>query len=75
MADYHIDPSQEIPEADHLEQQTPLDPQRLTATETMAAGAETLAEANDADRWEQHTAVNGVGEDDYPHEAEEPGRP
>jgi len=75
MAGDRIDPSQQIPEADLLEQQAPADPQSLTDAETVSAIHDTPSDAvEEADRLEQHAAVPGGGEDDYPHEADGAGR-
>lgn len=66
-----------IPEADLLEQQTPLGPQQLTDAETVPPAAVTLGEANEAneaDRVEQHAAVHSDGEDDYAHDTDGTGR-
>ena len=70
MADDRIDPSEQIPEADLLEQQAPLDPPSLTGTEPASAIPETGDDADEADRFEQHTPLPGDGEDDHPHEAD-----
>jgi hypothetical protein len=68
MAQDRIDPSEQIPEADLLEQQAPLDPQPLTDAETVPVIPETLDDADEADRVEQHVAVLGDPEDNYPHQ-------
>jgi hypothetical protein len=68
MANDRTDPSDQIPEADLLEQQAPLDPQPLTDAETMPLTRETLGDADEADRAEQHAGVLGDQEDDYPHQ-------
>jgi hypothetical protein len=74
VADDRIDPSEQIPEADLLEQQAPLDPQSLTDAETVSVIPETLEDTVDeADRLEQHAAVLGGDEDDYPHQPSEVG--
>ena len=74
MAGDRIDPSELIPEADLLEQHTPLDPgsltdpDRRTDVEPGSAIAEASGDAVDeADRLEQHAPVFGDDED-YPHE-------
>ena len=73
MAEDRIDPSEQIPEADLLEQQAPLDPQSLTDAETESAIPETPGDADEADRSEQHAPVHGDDDDDYPHEPTEVG--
>ncbi len=74
MAADRIDPSELIPEADLLEQHTPLDPSSLTDpdprtdVEPGSAIAEASGDAVDeADRLDQHAPVFGDGQD-YPHE-------
>jgi hypothetical protein len=66
MAENRIDPSEQIPEADLLEQQTSLDPQPLT--DAVSELPEPPADADEADRLEQHATVPAGDEDDYPHE-------
>jgi len=68
------DPSELIPEADLLEQNTPLDPGSLTEpdprtdVEPGSAIPETSGNpVDEADRLEQHAPVFGDDED-YPHE-------
>jgi hypothetical protein len=69
MAQHRLDPSAQIPEADLLEQQAPLDPQSLTDAQTEWALHHTLSEAVDeADLLEQQTLVPGEDEDDYPYD-------
>ena len=72
MADDRLDPSDQIPEADLLEQQAPLDPP-LTDAEHIWVGQEApLEPVDEADRWEQQTPVPAA-EDDYPHDPFEAG--
>jgi hypothetical protein len=66
MAQDRIDPSEQIPEADLLEQQAPLDPPPLT--DAVSEIPETPGDTDEADRLEQHATVLGDHEDDYPHE-------
>ena len=67
------DPSEQIPEADLLEQHAALDPP-LTDPETHTGESRsTLEPADEADRWEQQISVPGA-EDDYPHESAQAGR-
>lgn len=74
MAQDRIDPVEQIPEADFLEQQAPLDPQSLTDAETVSAIHDTASDAvEEADRLEQHAAVIGDDENDYPHETDRAG--
>ncbi|GAA2743039.1 hypothetical protein GCM10009868_15310 [Terrabacter aerolatus] len=68
VADHRIDPTEEIPEADLLEQRIPVDPD--TAPDTSAA---VLLDAptdlvNEADQLEQQAEVPDEPEDDYPHQ-------
>jgi hypothetical protein len=67
-----IDPSEQIPEADLLEQQTSVDPP-LTDGEYASAGrvdAVTSAElVDEADRWEQQLPVPAAEDEEYPHDA------
>jgi len=66
VTDDRIDPSEQIPEADLLDQQTALDA-ALTDDEPALAGHDTAVGAVDeADRWEQQQPVPEA-EDDYPH--------
>lgn len=76
MVDDHDIPSDQIPEADLLEQRTPLDPPALADPEdtladptTATATATAAANVDEADRLEQQTPVRDEGEDDYPHDA------
>lgn len=72
MAAERIDPSEQIPEADLLEQQTPIDPP-LTDDEQVVVPGETPVEpVDEADRLEQHMPVPAA-EDDYPHDRFEGG--
>lgn len=67
MAQHDVDPTEQIPEADLLEQQAPIDPQSLNDAETVPAIPDPLPDGVDeADRVEQHTVVAGEDEDDYP---------
>ena len=68
VADNRIDPSEEIPEADLLEQRTPVDPDTVPdtpAADLLSAPADPVDEA---DRLEQQAEVPDEAEDDYPHE-------
>ncbi len=67
MAHDRIDPSEQIPDADLLEQHTLLDPSSLTDPQSQTS--EAPAEADEADQWEQHASVPDTDEDDYPHES------
>lgn len=62
----------DVPEADLLEQQAPVEPPSAPDTEAEADSADTppapADEADEADQLEQHEVVSG-DEDDYPHEA------
>ncbi|MGO4603230.1 hypothetical protein [Terrabacter sp. 2YAF2] len=67
----------EVPEADRLEQQAPVDPPPPSDQEAIVDVADTgpgaLAdqadEADEADRLEQRELVAGADDEDYPHEA------
>ena len=68
MASQRIDPSEQIPEADLLEQQIPLtspliDDDGSVEGHDAAASAEPV---DDADRWEQYLPVPSA-DDEYPH--------
>jgi hypothetical protein len=66
MAEDRIDPREQIPEADLLEQQAPLDPQSLTDAETVSASPEARRDAvEEADRSEQHAYA--LGDDSWSH--------
>ena len=72
MAADRIDPSEQTPEADLLEQQAPLDPP-LTDDERDWDGRETVVEpVDEADRLEQQVPVPAA-EDDYPNDRFEAG--
>ena len=67
MAHDRIDPSDQIPDADRLEQQAPLDPPLTDAEHMQVVVPEAPTQPIDeADRWEQQTPVPAA-EDDYPH--------
>jgi len=67
VADNRIDPSEEVPEADLLEQRAPLDPDAVADTPA-AVPLEALEDlVDEADRLEQQAVVPDEGEDDYPH--------
>lgn len=71
MAKDRIDPSEQIPEADLLEQQVPLDPGPLTDAESALEASGTLDDtADEADLMEQAAVLEG-DEDDYPRESED----
>jgi len=67
MASDSVDPSEQTPEADLLEQQAPLDPPVTDAAHNWAGHEAPLQPVDEADRWEQHVPVPGA-EDDYPHD-------
>jgi hypothetical protein len=67
MAYDRIDPSAEIPQADLLEQQTPLDPQ-LTLIHTPPTDP-SAQPVDAADRWEQEAPVHDADDgEEYPHQ-------
>lgn len=68
-----IDPSDEIPEADLLEQHAEAAAPPLSDAEDTDVAADAPAEpVDEADRSEQHAPVPAA-EDDYPHELDQPG--
>ena len=71
MAKDRIDPSEQIPEADLLEQQVPLDPQPLTDAESDLEIPTSEDTVDEADLMEQHAAILDGDEDDYPREPED----
>jgi len=76
VAEDRIDPSDQIPEADLLEQQTPLDPNPMIDAEPAAINPDSPARfADEADRLEQQTVVPDDDEDDYPHGSSATGSP
>ena len=70
MASDSVDPSEQTPEADLLEQQAPLDPPVTAAEDNWAGHEAPLEPVDEADRWEQHVPVPAA-EDDYPHDLPE----
>jgi hypothetical protein len=76
MTPQRPDPSDDVPEADRLEQQIPVDPAPTTdaGQGLFADTLEPLDDTADAvDRLEQHEMVLG-DDDEYPHQdAEQPG--
>jgi hypothetical protein len=62
-----IDPSEQIPEADLLEQQVPLDPPLTEEEQDSVDRVAAVEPVDEADRWEQHLAVPAA-DDDYPHD-------
>ena len=67
VADNRIDPGEEVPEADLLEQRAPLDPDAVADT-LAAVPLDAPADlVDEADRLEQQAVVPDEGEDDYPH--------
>ena len=66
MAQARIDPSEQIPEADLLEQQVPLDPS-LTDDDGSVDPMTPVEPVDEADRLEQHLPVTSA-DDDYPHD-------
>ncbi|MEW1954688.1 hypothetical protein [Terrabacter sp. NPDC080008] len=63
----------DVPEADLLEQQAPVDPPAAPDAEAVSDSSDTLPsepadEADEADRLEQHEVVPG-DDDDYPRDA------
>jgi hypothetical protein len=67
MGEDGVDPSEQTPEADLLEQQAPLDPPLTDAEHNWAGHEAPLEPVDEADRWEQQMPVPGA-EDDYPHD-------
>jgi len=67
MASDSVDPSEQTPEADLLEQQAPLDPPVTDAEDNWACHEAPLEPVDEADLLEQHVPVPG-SEDDYPND-------
>jgi len=72
MALDRIDPSEQIPEADLLEQQVPLDPPLTNDEQDSVDRAAPVEPVDEADRWEQQLPVP-TSDDDYPHDRFEAG--
>jgi hypothetical protein len=69
VTDDRIDPTEEVPEADLLEQRATLERNDLTDLEPESVPVEDFADPVDpADRLEQLAAVPDEPEDDYPHD-------
>jgi hypothetical protein len=68
MADQGIDLSQDIPEADLLEQRAPLDPNEVIDAEQEPVAILPGHSVDEADRLEQEAALIYEGDDDYPHD-------
>jgi hypothetical protein len=66
VADNRIDPSDEVPEADLLEQRTPLDPDAVADPPAVVPLDTPTDLVDEADRLEQQAVVPDEGEDDYP---------
>ena len=69
MSDERTALGEQIPEADLLEQQTPLDPLARADDTTMSPSAGTPGYANEADRLDQQAALPDDDEDDYRQDA------
>ena len=67
MVEDGVDPSEQTPEADLLEQQAPLDPPVTDAADNWAGHEAPLEPVDEADLLEQHVPVPGA-EDDYPND-------
>jgi DNA-binding transcriptional MerR regulator len=68
VADNRIDPSEEIPEADLLEQRAPVDPDAVPDTPAAVLLDAPADPVDEADRLEQQAEVPDEAEDDYPRE-------
>lgn len=68
MAEHHIDPSDEIPETDLLEEQAPLDPNEAGDEPAGLTPDSPAPLADEADWLEQRAVLPDDDEDDYPHE-------
>jgi len=68
VSESRIDPTEEIPEADLLEQQTPLAPDPLIDTPAGSIPDPAGSVVDEADRLDQQAVVLDEGEDDYPRE-------
>lgn len=66
------DRTDQVPEADLLEQQVALDPQTLTDSEQPDVGDLSDELVDHVDRWEQLLPVPGDGDDDYPRDGDDP---
>ena len=68
MAGQDLDPTQQVPEADLLDQRAPVDPHSLGDPEAVPVMPEPLPDdVDEADRMEQLTPVLGDDEDEYPN--------
>ena len=67
VADHRIEPSEEVAEADLLEQRAPLDPDAVADTPAAVPLDAPADPVDEADRLEQQAVVSDEGEDDYPH--------
>ena len=67
MADQDLDPTQQVPEADLLDQRAPVDSQSLGDLEAAPLPEPLHDGVDEADRMEQLTAVLGDDEDEYPN--------
>jgi hypothetical protein len=72
MVEARIDLREQIPDADLLEQQAPLNPGTLTDTETPSAASE-IWDAEEPDRLQRHASVPTDDEEDNPHPQTELG--
>lgn len=66
-----VDPAGQVPEADLLEQQAPIDP-ALSGEPPSAHRDAPTKPVEEADRWEQQLPVP-TPDDDYPHDRAEAG--
>ena len=72
MANDRTDPADQIPEADRVEQLTPLDPGSLTDVLHRAPSPDAAADlVDEADRLEQDALLPEDAEEDYPHDPAE----
>lgn len=69
MSDDRTALGEQIPEADLLEQQTPLNPLAPADGTTMSPSAGIPGDANEAVRLDQQAALPDDDEDDYRHDA------
>ena len=72
MAFDRIDPGEQVSEADLLEQQRALDPPLTDALDIEKAGELAMRAVDAADLRGQHESIP-TADDDYPHDAFEPG--
>lgn len=71
MAQDRVDPGDQVPEADLLEQQSPIDEPLIDAERSEIIPEPATDDVDEADRWEQQAPL--LAEDDYPHQRDPAG--